>query len=339
MGQFKAVQVIKDAFPLLDWVPKRLAEAGVDFTVSDCSSGADLAACAKDADVVWAYGGRRGILEGDVLRGLVRCVAIVRSGSGTDNVDKPTATSLGIIVANTPDAVSEPVADHAISLLFSLVRRVTYEDRRVRKGVWDSFGTPAFRSYRGATLGLVGFGRIPRLIVRKLSGFEMRFVAFDPYVDEAQMRPLGVERLELDELLRVSDYVSVHCPLSPATRKLIGERELRLMKPGALLVNTSRGGVLDQPALVKALQNRWIAGAALDVLQDEPPDPANPLLGMDEVILTPHVGGHASAFPKELCEASVQAIIAISRGELPASVVNPEVLPRCRLRGTWKPGS
>ncbi len=336
MDRFEAVLVIKGPFPILDWVPKRLEEAGIDFIVQDCATKEALLQCARNAQVVWAYGGRRGLLEGDGLKGLSKCVAIVRSGSGTDNVDKPAATSLGILVANTPDAVAEPVADHAVSLLFSLVRRVTFQDRRIRKGVWDSFSALSFRGYRGATLGLVGFGRIPRRIVAKLSGFEMRFVAYDPYVSETELRSLGVQKAELDELLRVSDYVSVHCPLSPSTANLIGERELKLMRPGSLFINTSRGGVVDQPALAKALQNHWIAGAALDVLKDEPPDPGNPFLAMDQVILTPHMGGHASTFPQELLEASVQTIIDISQGRVPASVVNPDVLSHCRLKGTWK---
>jgi D-3-phosphoglycerate dehydrogenase / 2-oxoglutarate reductase len=333
MERFKAIQVIKGAFPTLEWVPKRLEEAGINFAVMDCASKEDLVKCAGDAQIVWAYGGRRGVLEGEALKALPNCVAIVRSGSGTDNVDKPTATSLGILVANTPDAVSEPVADHAISLLFSLVRRVTFQDRRIRKGTWDSFSALSFRSYRGATLGLVGFGRIPRLIVGKLSGFQMHIVAFDPFVSAAEMQKLGVEKMELDQLLKTSDYVSVHTPLTPDTVNLIGERELKLMQPGALFVNTSRGSVVDQAALVKALEGHWIAGAGIDVLKDEPPDPANPLLAMDQVILTPHMGGHASTFPQELCEASVEAIIDISQGRMPASVVNPDVLSHCRVKG------
>lgn len=332
MSKFKAVLVIKGAFPLLDWVPKHLEQAGIDFALKDCASIEDLRRNAQEAQVVWAYGGRRGVLEGEGLKALERCVAIVRSGSGTDNVDKQTATSLGILVANTPDAVTEPVADHTVSLLFSLVRRVTYHDRRIRSGIWDSYGALSHRGYRGATLGFVGFGRIPRRVITKLSGFEMRFVACDPFVAEAEIRKHGAEKTGLDELLKISDYVSLHCPLSASTANLIGERELKLMRPGALLINTSRGSVVDQPALVKALQNRWIAGAALDVLKDEPPDREDPLLAMDQVILTPHSGGHSSIFPQEICEASVKAIIDVSEGRLPDSLVNPEVLSNCRLR-------
>jgi len=332
MSRHKVVQVIKGAFPLLDWVPQHLERAGIDFVVQDCASTEELHRYAHDAQIVWAYGGRRGLLEGESLRGLKQCVAILRSGSGTDNVDKETATSLGIIVANTPDAVTEPVADHTVSLLFSLVRRVTFHDRRIRSGVWDSYGALSYRAYRGATMGFVGFGRIPRRIITKLSGFGMHFLVCDPYVNTKEIEGLGGEKVELDELLRKADYVSIHCPLSKSTLHLIGEKELRLMRPDSLLINTSRGQVVDQSALVKALGEKWIAGAALDVLRDEPPHQDDPLLGMDQVILTPHSGGHSREFPHEICEASVSAIIDISQGKMPASIVNPEVLPNCRLR-------
>jgi D-3-phosphoglycerate dehydrogenase len=279
---------------------------------------------------VWAAGGRRGLLEGDNLKHLSKCVFILRSGSGTDNVDLPTATSLGIVVGNTPDAVTEPLADHTISLLFSLVRRIAEHDRRIRRGVWDSFGALQYRPFRGATLGLIGFGRAPRRIVQKLTGFDMNFVSFTR-TDAKTLAEFGVRKVELDELLQTSDYVSLHCALTPQTKHLIGARELKLMQPHALLINTSRGPVVDQEALSKALHEKWIAGAALDVLQDEPPAKDDPLLGMENVIFTPHSGGHTHSYPRELCEDSVRAIIDVARGKMPAWVVNPEVTATARL--------
>lgn len=330
MSLCTAVYVIHGPFALPAWVPDRLAKAGIALETRDCRTSEEFLACARDADIVWAAGGRRGILEGENLAGLAKCVFILRSGAGTDNVDLPRATSLGIVVANTPDAVTEPLADHSISLLFSLVRRVTEQDRRVRHGIWDSSGALSYRQYRGATLGLIGFGRAPRRIVKKLSGFEMKFLSLTR-TDQKTLAEFGVEKVELAELLQRSDYVSLHCALTPQTRHLIGEKELRLMRPESLLINTSRGLVVDQDAVVKALREKWIAGAALDVLREEPPAKDDPLLGLDNVILAPHSGGHSYIYPEELCEASVQAMIDVSQGRLPASMVNPDVVPTSRL--------
>jgi len=326
MARFKVALVLIDA-PLPDWVAERLRKAGIELLVSDCHNRDDLARHAGDADLVWSYGGRP-LLSGENLTALKKCGAIVRSGAGTDEMDVQRATEMGIIVANTPHAVAEPVADHAISLLFSLVRQVTRHDRRVRGGQWDSMLALPNRRYAGATLGLVGFGRIPRLIVQKLLGFRMSFIACDPFVSAQQMQALGVRRVTLSRLLRTADYVSLHCPLTETTHRLIGEPELRLMQPHSLLVNTSRGKVVDERALVKALEEGWIAGAALDVLEKEPPDSDNPLLAMDNVILTPHSAGHADTWPEEFCAASVEAIIDLSERRWPRSVVNPEVKPR-----------
>lgn len=330
MSQSKVAFVIPGPFALPDWVPQRLADAGINFVARNCQSGDELRDFAHDADIVWAAGGRRGLLEGDNLKVLSKCVFILRSGSGTDNVDLPTATSLGILVGNTPDAVTEPLADHTISLLFSLVRRVTEHDRRIRRGVWDSFSALQHRPFRGATVGLIGFGRTPRRMIRKLSGFDMNFVSFTR-TDAKTLAEFGVKKVDLDELLRTSDYVSLHCALTPQTKHLIGARELKLMQPHSLLINTSRGPVVDQKALFKALQENWIAGAALDVLEDEPPAKDDPLLGLENVIFTPHSGGHTHSYPRELCEDSVRALIDVAHGKMPTWIVNPEVTATARL--------
>ncbi|MHB0878325.1 MAG: C-terminal binding protein, partial [Anaerolineae bacterium] len=287
MAGFRVVQVINDGHPLPAWVGERLAQAGVDFAVSMCWSKDDLARAAGDADLVWAYGGRD-LLKGENLGVLPRCGAILRTGSGTDNVDVALATTLGIIVANTPYAITDSVADQAISLLFSLVRQVTRHDRYVHNGRWDFRLALPGRRFRGATLGLVGFGRIAQSVVAKLAGFGMRFMAYDPYLPTEMIAARGAVPASLEELLRAADYVSVHCPLTEQTRHLIGERELDLMRPHAFLVNTSRGAVVDEPALVRALAEGRIAGAGLDVLEEEPIASASPLLAMDNVIITPH---------------------------------------------------
>ena len=329
VGNFKVVLVIQDRNPLPGWVHGRLTDAGIDMSVRLCWTRDELAQYAGDADVVWSYGGRRGLLEGENLQVLERCGAILRTGSGTDNVDIETATELGIIVTNTPHVVADQVADHAISLLFSLVRLVTYHDRLVRRGVWDSYvSMPKAHRYRGAKLGLVGFGHVGRLMAQKLASFQMGLLAHDLYVSADVMASLGVESVSLEQLLDRADYVSLHCPLTAETHHLIGERELRRMRPQALLINTARGKVVDEAALSKALQEGWIAGAALDVLEKEPPDPDNPLLAMENVILTPHFAGFSDTYPEEFAEASVEAIVGFAERRWPRSVVNPTVEPR-----------
>src|SRR5262249_35470421 len=209
--------------------------------------------------------------------------AILRTGSGTDNVPVEEATRRQILVANTPAAMSDGVSDHLIALLFTVIRRIAELDRAVRQGRWVQGLVQPLNSVQGLTLGLVGFGHTAREVVRKLSGFEMRVLAHDPYVAAKTIAALGVTSADLHDLLIESDYVSLHCPLTADTRHLIGERELRLMKPSAVLLNTSRGPVIDEAALVRALREGWIAAAGLDVLEYEPPAPDNPLLGLDNV--------------------------------------------------------
>jgi D-3-phosphoglycerate dehydrogenase len=313
---------------LPDWVAKRLTDAGIDFAVHICEDKDDVSRYASDADLAWVFGGGK-VLYGENLDALQKCGAILRSGSGTDNVDVKRATELGILVVNTPQAVADQVADHAISLLFSLVRHITRHDRAVRNGQWETLAVMSpYRRFRGAALGLIGFGHIPRLVTQKLSGFDMRFLAYDPYVAGDVLTSHGAESVSLDDVFKWSDYVSVHCPLIEETHHLIGEREFRLMQAHALFVNTARGKVVDERALIAALEQGWIAGAALDVFEQEPVDPHNPLLTMENVIATPHFAGYSDTTPYEFYTASVEAILDLAAGRRPHSIVNPTVTPR-----------
>lgn len=327
MAQFKVVQVADSGFVAPAWVFTQLADAGIDFSVKYCESRQDLERYAGDADVAWVFGGSR-VLRGDNLLALKRCGAILRSGSGTDNIDTTRATELGIIVSNTPDAVAPSVADQTVALLLCLARRVVQHHNLIHRGIWDFQAAMPHRDLQCSRLGLIGFGRIPRLVVKKLAGFEMQIRAYDPYADPAQMAGLGVQRATWDEVFGQSDYVSVHCPLTDETRCSIGAREFQMMPAHALFLNTSRGPVVDEPALIRALQEGRIAGAGLDVLQKEPPDSDNPLLTMENVIITPHIGGTSAQFPLEFYEHSVEAILDLAAGRWPRSVVNPGVTPR-----------
>lgn len=317
----KVALVDLDGQTVPDWVPETLSREGIDLTFHDCKTRAELSAHAADADVVWLFGGSR-ILQGGNLDAVPRCRAILRTGSGTDNVPVEEATRRRIVVANTPAAHSDGVSDHVIALLLALTRRVAELDRAVRQGRWGQVPVQPLNDVRGRTLGLVGFGHAAREVVRKLSGFEMRVLAHDPYVAAATMEALAVTAAGLRDVLAESDYVSLHCPLTPQTRHLIGARELQLMKPTAVLLNTSRGPVIDEPALVQALREGWIAAAGLDVLEQEPPAADHPLFGLDSVIVTPHVAGYSCHGVEMRWRLSVESVLALARGQAPRSWVN-----------------
>ena len=275
-----------------------IREAGIELACRKCNSPEEVEAFSKDADLIWMFGPNPG-LTGDVLKNLPKCKGIFRSGSGLDALPCAAAKELGIEVMNTPESIAESVAEHTVALLFSLIRRIVHYDQGVRAGNWEN---PNGMNWHisGRTLGLVGYGRIARNVERMVSGFRMKVIHYDP------MQP---DSMELDELLKISDYVSLHCPLTDETRGLIDARRLALMKPNALLVNTSRGPVVDENALTEALKNGTIGGAALDVLCDEPPAKNHPLIGMDNVILTPHIAAFSADFEKNFWSCSAAKII------------------------------
>ena len=278
---------------------KPIREAGIELACRKCHSPEEVEAFAKDADLVWMFGANPG-LTGEVLKRLPKCKGIFRSGSGVDALPCAEAEELGIEVLNTPESIAESVAEHAVTLLFALIRRVVHYDKGVRAGDWE---LPNGMNWHisGRTLGLVGYGRIARLVEQMVSGFRMKVLHYDPFVPDS---------MDLDELLKEADYVSLHCPLTDDTRGLIDARRLALMKPNALLVNTSRGPVVDEPALVEALKNGTIAGAALDVLSEEPPPKDHPLFALDNVILTPHIAAFSADFEKNFWTCSAQKIIS-----------------------------
>jgi len=313
-----------------DWVRDAIANEGITFVDRNCKSREELAELGGDADVIWVFGDHE-CLYAENLDVIPRCGAIIRSGSGTDNVPVKAATERGIIVANTPEAISDSVAEHAIGLLFSIMRMVTVQDKNLRRGVWDRFlGWPRWHM-RGHTLGLIGFGNIARLVARKLSGFEMNIISSDPFVSPETMAALGVKSVSLDELLTTSDFVSIHSPLLESTYHLIGEGELRMMKQSAILINTARGPLVDEAALIRALQEGWIAAAGLDVFEQEPIPSDNPLLSMDNVVATPHIAGYNDMFYENFWRLSVDTVIDLSRGRWPRSYVNRDVKPRWEL--------
>ena len=330
MNPFKVALVGFEGMVMPDWVPQSLAEAGIDFIARECGTRRELAQWAGDADVVWVFGSR--VLTAENLAVMDRCGAIIRGGSGTDNVAVDEATRRGILVANTPEAINESVSDHAVGLMFAVVRQIATQDRLLRSGKWNPKGAWPRQQFRGQVLGLVGFGHVGQLLARKMrNGFEMKVLAHDPFVPAEQMASQQVEAVSLDQLLSQADFVSLHTPLKEDTSHLIGERELQLMKPEAILINTSRGPVVDEPALLKALTEGWIAGAGLDVFETEPVDPDNPLLQLDQVVVTPHIAGFSDQSEQNFWRLSTQTALDLATGRWPRSCVNRDVKPRWNL--------
>jgi D-3-phosphoglycerate dehydrogenase len=321
----KVVLVDLDGHQCPEWVIEKLTQSGIDLMVRQCNTKDEMAQYAADAEIVWLFGGNR-VLHAGTLDVLPKCRAIVRTGSGTDNVPVDEATKRGIAVSNTPAVMADAVADHTITLLLSVVRKFPMLDRLMRDGVFDQHLGRPLNTIQGKTLGVVGFGHIAREVLRKMSGFDMRYLVYDPFVTADTVNAQGAESVSLDTLLSESDFVSLHTPITAATRKLIGEPQLRRMKPTAVLINAARGPVVDEAALIRALQEGWIAGAGLDCFEEEPPSRDNPLLKMENVVLTPHSASQTAAGFEPRWHASVDSVLALARHEWPASCVNRKEL-------------
>jgi D-3-phosphoglycerate dehydrogenase len=251
---------------------------------------------------------------------------VIRGGVGYDVIDVAAATELGVVVVNIPDLWIREVANHALALLLAWNRKIVALDREVRSGVWQSrVPGPVTGALHGETVGIVGLGNIGSAFARRVAALQTRVIACDPYVDDARFAALGVERVGLEALAERSDYVSVHTLLNAETRHLIGEAFLRRMKPTAILINTARGPVVDERALARALEERWLAGAALDVWEQEPPARDNPLLRMDNVIATPHAAYYSSAAVAQVPRRCGEELARVLTGQRPLNVVNPEV--------------
>jgi D-3-phosphoglycerate dehydrogenase len=278
---------------------------------------------AADALIVqWATINRR------VIDALQHCKVISRYGIGVDMIDLEAASARGIIVANVHDYCIEEVSTQTIGFLLDLNRYTVIQNEHVRAGRWGVAPVPhgAPRRLKGQTLGIIGLGNIGRVVAQKAGGLGLRLLGYDPYVNEESLAGLGVELAGLEELLRRSDYVSIHCPLVEETRKLIGAPQLALMQPHAYLINMARGPIVDQAALYTALADRVIAGAALDVLEQEPPAPDEPLLKLDNVIITPHTSSWSRESLVQLRRGTVQNVVDVLQDRLPRSVVNRRAL-------------
>jgi D-3-phosphoglycerate dehydrogenase / 2-oxoglutarate reductase len=318
------VAVTDHVFPDLEQERTLLAEAGHELRFDANAASVD--------EVRDAVAGADAVLNcyapmpAEVIRGLDRCVVIARYGIGLDTVDLDQATAKGILVTNVPDYCIDEVSDHALALILSLARGVTLLDRKVRSGSWTPTDARPLHRLRGRTLGLVGFGRIARALAAKMAAIGYRVVTTDPFVPEGAIREAGAEPMTLEDLLGAAHVVSVHAPLTAESRHLIGAPELALMKPGAILVNTSRGPLVDLDALREALAEGRLGGAGLDVLEIEPPAADDPLLHRDDVIVTPHAAFYSEESLRELQRKAVEQVIEALAGRTPPYAVNADAL-------------
>jgi D-3-phosphoglycerate dehydrogenase len=308
------IAVTDSPFPSLDPAKAALARVDPELRMAKSTSAEDILAVARDADAILVTYAR---LAGDLLRQLTRCKAIGRFGLGVDNIDIPAAAALGITVTYVPDYCMHEVSDHAMALLLALARKIPLSNKLVQAGRWEMSAVVPIHRLAGRVLGLVGFGNIPRALAPKAKAFGLRVVTHDPYVSQQALAAAGVESVSFDRLLEISDFVSIHAPLMPATRGLFNAEVFGKMKAGALLINTARGPLVDEDALVSALDSGRLGGAALDVVAVEPLPKDSRLIGRDNVILTPHTAFYSVEALNELqtkCAADVARVLS---GEKP----------------------
>ncbi len=303
---------------------EELADVGAELVLAECSTEEEVAEACSDADAVIT---RMAPVGASAIQRMENCRVISRYGVGVDNVDVAAGTARGIPVANVRDYCNEEVSDQALALLMACARRISSRDRQVRAGMWDIGSKEPVYRVAGKVLGLLGFGAIARTLHRKVSGFNLKEVlAFDAFIPDAEIQKAGARPVSLEELLAESDYVSVHVPLTDETRHMIGADAFETMKPTAILINTSRGGVVDTDALYEALKAGRIGAAGLDVHEQEPPPADYNLFELDNVILTDHMGWYSEESQLALQRTTAKNVALVLAGERPLYCVNPEVL-------------
>lgn len=307
-------------FPSLDPAKAALAGTGAELRMAPDQTPAGILEVARNADAVFVTYAQ---INAEVIAGLENCKVIGRFGIGVDNIDIAAATAAGITVTYAPVYCLDEVSDHAMSLLLSLARKIPYANKLVHGGRWEMRAVAPIARIRGRKLGLVGLGNIPRAVVPKAQAFGLEVVSFDPYAPDEVFEEMSVTRVDFDELLAESDYVSIHAPLTPETQNMFSHEAFGKMKDTALLINTARGPLVDIDALATALENGQIGGAALDVLPIEPPGAENRLIGRDDVILTPHTGFYSEDALLDLQTTVATDVATVLSGGEPKYPVRP----------------
>lgn len=300
-----------------------IAAAGAELFDYQCRNGDGLIAATQDADAVIV---QYAAMTADVIEHLQHCKVILKYGIGVNNIDVEAAAKKGIAVCNVPDYGIDEVANQSIAFLLALAKKLPIVTRALRGGDWSvRAAVPLFR-LSGAVLGLVGFGRIPQDVARKMLGFGMRVIAYDPYASPEEAARMGVTLVDFDTLCRKSDFISLHCPLTKETTHLIDREALSKMKPTAFLINTARGPVVSEPDLIAALEAGALAGAALDVFEDEPLAQSSPLLKLEHVICTPHCAWYSEEAIATLQRKAAEEVVHVLAGNPPRSCVNRAAL-------------
>jgi len=333
-GKYKVVSLGKMSGGSLAAEERELSkiDGEVELVEARCTTEDELIATAGDADAI--IGGGR-LFTRRVLESLPKCQAIVTYSVGFDTIDLDAATENGIIIVNNPSPnwCVEEVSNHAIALLLICAKKITQQHDLVKQGRWADAkqGLPSMVPIRGQTLGLIGFGDIGRMTARKGQCFGLKPLCCDPYVDKSVAEEYGADMVSMSAVLKEADFVSVHTLLNEETRHLIGEGEFKQMKPTAYFINTARGPVVDEAALIKALEENWIAGAGLDVFEKEPVDLANPLLKMDNVAVIPHSASYSDMALREQPVNPAQEVARVLSGRWPRNPVNKSVKPKTGL--------
>ncbi|RLF60788.1 MAG: C-terminal binding protein [Thermoplasmata archaeon] len=326
MARYKVA--ITDAdYPSHDIEREVLSELDVEIEKFQCRKEEEVIDSCRYADAILT---QYAPITRKVIESLERAKIIARYGVGVDNVDLNAATEKGIYVTNVVYDISD-VADHTVMLILALIRKIhkVYHDVKDKK-LWDWKNYHPIQRVKGKTVGIIGLGRVGREVATRLRGFGVRLIGYDPYIDDRMFEEFNVRKVSFDELLVTSDIITIHAPLTEETRHMIGKNEIEKMKEGAMIVNAARGGIVDERALYEALRKGKLSGAALDVLEEEPIRKDNPLLELDNVIITPHMAWYSVDSIEEVQRKAAEEVLRVLKGERPISVVNKEVLERIK---------
>ena len=333
MAAFRVV-FIEHGYPTTKYEREIIERAGGEFIDGNELPRAEALRLCEEAEGIML---RRMTITAEMIHRFRHCKIICRCGVGTDSVDALAATKANIIVGHVPTYGTDEVSTHAIALWLSCVRKIVPTHQRMSAGDWDVHdGDPIFRT-AGKTLGIVGLGNIGRALARKLSGWNLRVLATDPFVEPELARTLNVSLVDLDTVCRESDFISLHCPLLPETKHLMNACTFSLMKPNVILVNTSRGPVVDASALLEALDVRPRAQAGLDVFEDEPLPANSPLRHHPRVTVTDHTAWYSEESQVDLQRTAAEEVARVCTGGLPRSLANPEVLKKLCHFAEWQP--
>jgi len=322
MAKFKVV-LTDNIFPDLSIETEMLGKADADYI--EVKDPALLKEACRDADAIVNTYLK---MTKDIIDYMEKCKLIIRNGIGIDTIDDAACTAKGIMVANVPSYCIDEVSDHAITLLLALGRKITVLNDLIRHGEWNVKKAIPVYSFVDKTLGLIGFGKIPRLVSTKAKAFGMRIMAYDPYVTAEAMAEAGVQKAEVSEILVKSDFISIHCPLTPVTKGMFNTEAFKKMKKTAYIINTARGPVINEGDLIAALEAGEIAGAGLDVLTKDGVELSNPLLKMDNVIITPHSAWYSEESIVTRRIQTIESVISVLEGGEPASFLNRKELGR-----------